>query len=53
MVVEPDGEAVLANANHYMFFNRGGRYERRPHDPRGDVSVGVALAPSLLQRLTR
>ena len=54
VVVEPDGgEAVLANANHAMFFNRNGRYERRPHDPRGDVSVGVALAPSLLQRLTR
>jgi AraC family transcriptional regulator len=52
-VVEQQGrEPVLANSNHAMFFNRGERYERRPHDPRGDVSVGVALAPRLLERLT-
>lgn len=54
VVVQPEGcEPVLANANHATFFNREGRYERRPHDPRGDVGVGVALAPSLLRRLTR
>jgi AraC family transcriptional regulator len=54
VVVEHErGGPVLANANHAMFFNRGERYERRPHDARGDVSVGVALAPRLLERLTR
>jgi AraC family transcriptional regulator len=53
VVVEHEGrEPVLANANHAMFFNREGRYERRPHDPRGDVSVGIALTPGLLERLT-
>jgi AraC family transcriptional regulator len=54
VVVAHEGcEPVLANANHAMFFNRGDRYERRPHDPRGDLSVGVALAPRLVERLTR
>jgi AraC family transcriptional regulator len=53
VVVAHEGrEPVLANANHAMFFNRGDQYERRPHDPRGDVSVGVALAPRLVERLT-
>jgi AraC-like DNA-binding protein len=45
-------QPVLANANHAVFFSRGRRYSRRAHDPRGDVSVCVALAPRLLERLT-
>lgn len=53
-VVEQAGrEPVLANPNHAMFFNRDDRYVRRPHDARGDVSVAVALAPRLVERLTR
>jgi AraC family transcriptional regulator len=52
VVVEREGrEPVLANPNHAVFFNRGERYDRRPHDARGDVSVCVALAPRLLARL--
>jgi AraC family transcriptional regulator len=53
VVVQPeDREPVLANANHAIFYNRDERYDRRAHDPRGEVSVGIALAPRLLARLT-
>jgi AraC family transcriptional regulator len=52
VVGDDRNEAVLANPNHAVFFNRTGRYTRRRHDPRGDVSVCVALAPSVVERLT-
>lgn len=44
-------EPVLANRNHVMFYNRGQRYRRRLHDPRGDDCVFVAPSPGLLAEI--
>jgi len=54
VVIEHDGRnATLANSNHVLFFNRGDRYRKTLHDPRGELSVVVSPTPDLVARITR
>jgi AraC-like DNA-binding protein len=41
-------EAVLANPNHVLFFNRQQPYRRAVHDRRGDDAIFVEVSPALV-----
>ena len=53
VVIQHHGrDAALVNRNHVVFYNRGQLYRRWLHDPAGERSVFVLVAPRLLRSIS-
>jgi AraC family transcriptional regulator len=48
VIQQVGSEAVLANPNHVLFFNRQQPYRRTIHDRRGDDAIFVEASPDLV-----